>query len=86
MRVACKPLSPARWRRHHSGVAGIVVVGTEPYARYLDHGKWTEMVVVRGVFPALPGGGETLGGALFVGGWVLMLAAMMLRNATIGDG
>src|SRR5262249_9993795 len=27
---------------------------------------------------ALPGGGETLTGVLFVGGWVLMLAAMML--------
>jgi predicted metal-binding membrane protein len=67
-------------------VAGIVVVGTEPYARYLDHGKWTEIGLVGGVCRALPGGGETLGGALVVGGWVLMLAAMMLRNATIGDG
>jgi hypothetical protein len=66
-------------------VAGIVVVGTEPYARYLDHGKWTEIAGGRRL-PPLSGGGETLGGALVVGGWVLMLAATMLRNATIGDG
>jgi predicted metal-binding membrane protein len=52
--------------------------GHSPYARYLDHGKWTEIGVADSLCRALPGGGETLTGLLFVGGWVLMLAAMML--------
>jgi len=52
--------------------------GQSPYARYLDHGKWTEIGVAGSLCRALPGGGETLAGLLFVGGWVLMLGAMML--------
>src|SRR5206468_9979719 len=52
--------------------------GQSPYARYLDHGNWTEIGIAGRICLALPGGGEMLTGLLFVGGWVLMLAAMML--------
>jgi predicted metal-binding membrane protein len=52
--------------------------GESPYARYLDHGNWTQIGVAAALCHALPGGGETLGGLLVVGGWVLMLVAMML--------
>jgi predicted metal-binding membrane protein len=52
--------------------------GRSPYARYLDHGQWTEIGVAESLCRALPGGEVILGGLLVVGGWVLMLAAMML--------
>jgi predicted metal-binding membrane protein len=52
--------------------------GESPYARYLDHGKWTEIGLAGSLCRAFPGGGETLAGLLFVGGWVLMLGAMVL--------
>lgn len=52
--------------------------GQSPYAHYLDHGKWTEIGFAGSLCRALPGGGETLTALLFVAGWVLMLAAMML--------
>ncbi len=54
------------------------VWGHSPYARYLDHGKWAEIGVAGTICRALPGGGATLSALFFVGGWVLMLAAMML--------
>src|SRR5215467_10304191 len=52
--------------------------GRSPYARYLDHGDWTEIGVASSLCRSLPGGRETLTALLFIGGWVLMLAAMML--------
>jgi predicted metal-binding membrane protein len=52
--------------------------GQSPYARYLDHGNWTEIGVAGALCRALPGGGKTLAGLLVVAGWVLMMAAMML--------
>jgi predicted metal-binding membrane protein len=52
--------------------------GHSPYARYLDHGKWTEIGIAGSLCRVLPGGGEALAALLIVAGWVLMLAAMML--------
>jgi predicted metal-binding membrane protein len=52
--------------------------GQSPYARYLDHGRWAEIGVAGSLCHALPGGGATLSALFFVGGWVLMLSAMML--------
>jgi len=43
--------------------------GQIPYARYLHHGKWTELAIASRLCRALQGGGETLTGVLFVGGW-----------------
>ena len=54
------------------------VWGQSPYARYLDHGNWAEIGVAGSLCRALPGGGTTLSALFFVGGWVMMLAAMML--------
>ena len=49
-----------------------------PYGRYLDHGRWTEIGIAADICRALPGGDVLLPGLLYVGGWVLMTAAMML--------
>jgi len=54
------------------------VWGQSPYMRYLDHGSWTEIGVAGSLCRALPGGGAALTASLVVGGWMLMLAAMML--------
>ncbi len=49
-----------------------------PYGRYLDHGGWLEAGLAGAVCRALPAGEVVLPGALYVGGWLLMTAAMML--------
>jgi predicted metal-binding membrane protein len=57
------------------------VWGQSPYARYLDHGNWSEIGVAGRICHALPGGGVTLAAFFVVGGWVLMLTAMMLPTS-----
>jgi predicted metal-binding membrane protein len=52
--------------------------GQSPYARYLDHGNWTEIGFAGSFCRALPGGEEAVTGLLVAGGWILMLSAMML--------
>src|SRR5918997_5685980 len=49
-----------------------------PYGRYLDHGNWTEIGLGAGICAALPAAGWALPVVLYVGGWLLMIAAMML--------
>jgi len=49
-----------------------------PYGRYLDHGDWTRIGVAASICQFLPAGGIMLPALLYVGGWVLMSAAMML--------
>jgi predicted metal-binding membrane protein len=49
-----------------------------PYGRYLDHGNWTETGLGAGLCAALPAAGWVLPVALYVGGWLLMISAMML--------
>lgn len=49
-----------------------------PYGRYLDHGDWTRIGVAASICRFLPAGGIVLPALLYVGGWVLMSAAMML--------
>jgi predicted metal-binding membrane protein len=49
-----------------------------PYGRYLDHGQWTEIGLAGELCRALPAGPIVLPAVLYVGGWVLMTAAMML--------
>ncbi len=55
--------------------------GQGPYSRYLDHGSWSEIGVAGRLCRALPGGRDALTGSLVVGGWVLMLSAMMLPTS-----
>jgi predicted metal-binding membrane protein len=49
-----------------------------PYGRYLDHGKWTETGLGAGLCAGLPAAGWALPTILYVGGWLLMISAMML--------
>jgi predicted metal-binding membrane protein len=49
-----------------------------PYGRYLDHGRWTELGLAAYLCRALPAGSVVLPALLYVGGWILMTAAMML--------
>ena len=49
-----------------------------PYGRYLDHGRWTEINVAADICRALPKSDVLLPGLLYIGGWLLMTAAMML--------
>jgi predicted metal-binding membrane protein len=49
-----------------------------PYGRYLDHGDWTNIGLAGAICRAIPGGAVLLPATLYVTGWILMLAAMML--------
>jgi predicted metal-binding membrane protein len=49
-----------------------------PYGRYIDHGNWTEIGLAATICQAIPAGDLLLPMLLYVGGWLLMLAAMML--------
>lgn len=52
-----------------------------PYGRYLDHGDWTRIGLVGAICAGIPWGTSLVPGALYAGGWVLMLSAMMLPTA-----
>ncbi|MDB5407261.1 MAG: putative transrane protein [Rhodospirillales bacterium] len=52
-----------------------------PYGRYLDHGRWTEIGFAASICRVVPAGDLLLPGFLYVGGWLLMSAAMMLPTA-----
>jgi predicted metal-binding membrane protein len=49
-----------------------------PYGRYLDHGDWTKVGIAGALCSAVPAGEAVVPAVLYVGGWVLMLTAMML--------
>jgi predicted metal-binding membrane protein len=49
-----------------------------PYGRYLDHGNWTAIGLAGTVCRIVPAGRVLLPMLLYVGGWLLMVAAMML--------
>lgn len=49
-----------------------------PYGRYLDHGRWTDIGLAASICRVLPNGSVVLPALLYVSGWVLMTAAMML--------
>jgi predicted metal-binding membrane protein len=49
-----------------------------PYGRYLDHGRWTEIGLAAALCQYLPAGPVVLPALLYVGGFLLMTAAMML--------
>jgi predicted metal-binding membrane protein len=49
-----------------------------PYGRYLDHGRWTEIGLAGSLCHVLPGGPLVLTTLLYVSGWLLMTAAMMV--------
>jgi len=49
-----------------------------PYGRYLDHGDWTRIGLGASICRTLPAGEVLVPILLYVGGWLLMCAAMML--------
>lgn len=49
-----------------------------PYGRYIDHGDWTNIGIAGSICSALPTGRFLLPAVMYVGGWLLMLIAMML--------
>ena len=49
-----------------------------PYGRYLDHGLWTQYGLASSICRAIPGGEVVVPAVLYIGGWILMTAAMML--------
>jgi predicted metal-binding membrane protein len=52
-----------------------------PYGRYLNHGDWTALGIAGAICKALPAGGIVLPVLLYVAGWSVMSAAMMLPTA-----
>jgi predicted metal-binding membrane protein len=52
-----------------------------PYGRYLNHGDWTTLGLAGAICASLPAGGIVLPGLLYVTGWGVMSAAMMLPTA-----
>jgi predicted metal-binding membrane protein len=88
LRVAAKTLD---WRGPFvlvvSGLSSIawltlVLWGHSPSGRYLDHGQWTDIGLAAVLCRAIPAGPIVLPALLYVGGWVLMSAAMMLPTTT----
>ena len=49
-----------------------------PYGRYLDHGDWTRIGIAGAICRVIPGGPVLVPATLYVTGWILMMAAMML--------
>ncbi|MGK9166848.1 DUF2182 domain-containing protein [Inquilinus limosus] len=56
----------------------LAVWSQSPYGRYLDHGNWTRLGLVGALCEALPAGDIVLPAVLYIAGWVLMTAAMMV--------
>jgi predicted metal-binding membrane protein len=52
-----------------------------PYGRYLDHGNWAELGIAAVLCRAIPNGEVVLPALLYMLGWTLMSAAMMLPTA-----
>lgn len=57
----------------------LVAWAASPYARYLQHGGWTDPVFLE-ICRALPAGELVVPAVLYVAGWLLMIAAMMLPS------
>ena len=53
-----------------------------PYSRYLYH-DWTTQGLLASLCASLPGGEVLVPGLIFVAGWVLMTAAMMLPASSM---
>lgn len=56
----------------------LLVWDTSPYARYLDHGDWSEIGLGAAICASMPGGTWLVPVLVYGGGWLLMSAAMML--------
>jgi len=59
----------------------LVLWEQSPYGRYLDHPRWTEIGIAAAICRAVPSGDAVLPLLLYAGGWLLMIAAMMLPTS-----
>ena len=57
------------------------VWGQGPYSRYLEHGGWIDGGAAVALCRALPAGWAVVPLMIYAGGWLLMMAAMMLPTA-----
>jgi predicted metal-binding membrane protein len=80
MRGARRPNWPVAVVLGLSGITWVALLLGEqtPYARYLDHGRWTDIGIGGSICRILPGGELLLPGLTYAAVWVLMTAAMML--------
>ncbi|HXQ17825.1 MAG TPA: DUF2182 domain-containing protein [Caulobacteraceae bacterium] len=58
--------------------AALLLWEMSPYGRYLNHGGWTDVGLAATICAGLPAGNLLAPMLLYAGGWLLMLAAMML--------
>jgi predicted metal-binding membrane protein len=58
--------------------ATLWIWAASPYGRWLDHGAWLQGGLGGSLCRALPAGEMVLPAAIYVGGWLLMTAAMMV--------
>lgn len=49
-----------------------------PYARFLDHGRWTDLPLLGALCSSLPSADAVTSAVFHSGAWLLMIAAMML--------
>ena len=78
MRALRTPLVPVMALLIATAWLALSVWAASPYARYLDHGNWSDIGLAAAICRALPGGEVLLPGLLYASGWLLMTTAMML--------
>lgn len=58
--------------------AALATWSAGPYARFLDHGRWTDLPLLGALCSSLPGADAVTSAVFHSGAWLLMIAAMML--------
>jgi predicted metal-binding membrane protein len=58
--------------------AALWLWSASPYARYIDHGRWTDAGAFAALCRVVPEGGLVVPALLHAAAWLLMIAAMML--------
>jgi predicted metal-binding membrane protein len=78
VRALRTPLTPVMALLIATAWLALALWAASPYARYLNHGNWSDIGLAAAICRALPGGEVLLAGLLYAGGWLLMTTAMML--------
>src|SRR5208282_3406698 len=76
VRVLRAPLMPVMGLLVVAAWLALTLWAASPYGRYLDHGSWSDIGLAAAICRALPAGEVLLPGLLYVGGWLLMTAAI----------
>lgn len=78
MRALRAPLTPLIGLLVAVAWLALTLWAWSPYARYLEHGNWSDIRFAAAICSMLPAGQVLLPGLLYAGGWLLMTTAMML--------